>query len=76
MSLTGNAPPTVLIPFVAFLVAMPLIAFVSGRLRRTFGGVALLAVPGRRWSDCDVCHTPAMIAAARVAHDVTEGEKA
>jgi monovalent cation:H+ antiporter, CPA1 family len=48
---SGSAPPPVLVLFVAFLVAMPLVAFVSGRLRLPYTvalvivGLAVSALP-------------------------------
>lgn len=39
----GSAPPTILVLFVAFLVAMPLVAFVSRRLRLPYSVVLVLA---------------------------------
>jgi len=47
----GSAPPTDLILFVAFLVAMPVVAFLSGRLRLPYTvalvivGLAVSALP-------------------------------
>jgi CPA1 family monovalent cation:H+ antiporter len=41
--MSGSAPPPVLVFFVAFLVAMPLVAFLSGRLRLPYT-VALVLV--------------------------------
>ena len=47
----GSAPPTVLVLFVAFLVAMPLVALLSGRLRLPYTvalvivGLAVSALP-------------------------------
>lgn len=49
--MSGSAPPPVLVLFVAFLVAMPLVAFVSGRLRLPYTvalvivGLAVSALP-------------------------------
>src|SRR5664280_2734768 len=49
--MSGSAPPTILVLFVAFLVAMPLVAFVSGRLRLPYTvalvlvGLAVSALP-------------------------------
>jgi CPA1 family monovalent cation:H+ antiporter len=49
--MSGTAPPTDLVLFVAFLVAMPLVAFVSGRLRLPYTvalvilGLAVSALP-------------------------------
>lgn len=43
VGMSGSAPPTVLVLFVAFLVAMPLVGLVSGRLRLPYT-VALVLV--------------------------------
>lgn len=49
--MTGSAPPTILVLFVAFLVAMPFVAFVSSRLRLPYTvalvlvGLAVSALP-------------------------------
>lgn len=51
VGMSGSAPPTILVLFVAFLVAMPLVAFVSGRLRLPYTvalvivGLAVSALP-------------------------------
>jgi CPA1 family monovalent cation:H+ antiporter len=51
VDMPGSAPPPVLFLFVAFLVAMPLVAFVSGRLRLPYTvalvlvGLAVSALP-------------------------------
>ena len=40
--MTASAPPTVLVLFVAFLVAMPLVALVSSRLRLPYTAALVL----------------------------------
>ncbi len=51
VGMSGSAPPTVLVLFVAFLIAMPLVAFLSGRLRLPYTvalvivGLAVSALP-------------------------------